>query len=174
MNPTVTYLADVCVDPVLDQEIRGLLTACFTKPQDAVFNQRRYFREPYPNRWLIRDSGGTLIAHAGVHEKQIAVAGSSVRIGGLCEVCVHPDHRGRGHVRALLQAIHRWLIEREFVFGVLFGDPLVYGSSGYVQVANMCLGGGPEGWRAVSALIVELSDVPWPREETVCLPGPDF
>ncbi len=29
---------------------------CFTKPQDVVFKDRRYFCEPYPHRWVVRDA----------------------------------------------------------------------------------------------------------------------
>ena len=50
MKPEIEYLSDERVDDALDLEIRGLLTTCFTKPQDVVFKDRRYFREPYPHR----------------------------------------------------------------------------------------------------------------------------
>ncbi len=55
MNIAINYLPDATVDDALNREIITLLTACFTKPQDTVFQTRRYFREPYPHRWIIRD-----------------------------------------------------------------------------------------------------------------------
>jgi predicted N-acetyltransferase YhbS len=173
MKPEIEYLPDERVDDALDLEIRGLLTSCFTKPQDVVFNDRRYFREPYPHRWVIRDSHGALIAHIGVHEKHVEIEGSKFRIGGICEVCVHPDHRGKGYVRRMLKLIHEWLSERGFVFTILFGDPLVYGSSGYVQVANLFNGGDAEGWRQAKGLMNELSGTQWPSGK-VLMPGPGF
>ena len=42
----VEYLPDSSVDDALDEEIRGLLTTCFTKPKDVVFKEQRYFFEP--------------------------------------------------------------------------------------------------------------------------------
>jgi hypothetical protein len=75
MKPEIEYLSDNSVDDALDQEIRGLLTTCFTKPQDVVFKDRRYFREPYPHRWVIRNGQGVLVAHIGVHEKEVEAEG---------------------------------------------------------------------------------------------------
>lgn len=173
MKPEVEYLPDDSVDRTLDEELRGLLTTCFTKAQDVVFKDRRYFREPYPNRWVIRDGRGALVAHIGVHEKEVETGGTTFRIGGICEVCVLPAYRGRGYVRAMLESAHDWLTARGFVFAVLFGNPRVYGSSGYVQVTNLFHGGEEEGWKQVNAMVRELAGTPWPSEE-VHLPGPKF
>ena len=48
------------MDDGMDEKIRVLLTACFTGPQDAVFQTRRYFNDPYPHRWIVRDDRGAL------------------------------------------------------------------------------------------------------------------
>ncbi len=173
MKPEIEYLSDNSVDDALDQKIRGLLTTCFTKPQDVVFKDRRYFQEPYPHRWVIRDGQGVIVAHIGVHEKEVEAEGTTFRIGGICEVCVHPDYRGRGYVRIMLNSIHEWLCRHGFVFAVLFGNPLVYGSSGYVQRTNLFLGGGEQEWKQAKGMIRELSGMPWPGED-VHLPGPGF
>ena len=68
MNPKIEYLPDDNVTDTLDHELRGLLTTCFTKPQDVVFRGRRYFREPYPHRGVIRDENYSIVAHIGIHE----------------------------------------------------------------------------------------------------------
>lgn len=123
MSPDIAYLPDDSIDDAGDQELRDLLTTCFTKPQDFVFKTRRYFQEPYKHRWTIRDEHGVLIAHVGVHEKTIEADGQSYRIGGICEVCVHPNYRGRGYVKAMLECVHDWLTEhctRKEVCGMLF------------------------------------------------------
>ena len=104
MKPRVDYLSDDEVDEALDAEIRGLLTTCFTKPQDVVFRDRRYFIDPYPHRWVIRDPRARMVAHSGVHEKQLEAGGRVVAIGGIAEVCVHPDWRGNGYVAPMSQA----------------------------------------------------------------------
>jgi predicted N-acetyltransferase YhbS len=173
MRAQPQYLPDESVDDALDRELRGLLTTCFTKPQDTVFRHRRYFVEPYPHRWVIRDGRGTIVAHVGVHEKQVEAGGRTYRIGGIAEVCVHPDHRGNGYVRIMLQAVHNRLIKHGFIFALLFGDPRVYGSSGYVQVGNLYYGGGPDGWKQVRGMVRQLSTTAWPTEN-VHLPGGKF
>jgi GNAT superfamily N-acetyltransferase len=173
MSPAIIYLPDENVDTGMDAEIRDLLTICFTKPQDVVFRERRYFREPYRNRWIIRSGQGVLVAHAGVHEKHVQSAGVEYRIGGICEVCVHPAYRGRGYVRLMLGVIHDWLSVQAFVFAVLFGNPQVYGSSGYRPVDNLLHGDEQTGWMPVKALEHELSLTPWPAA-AVYLPGPRF
>ena len=175
--PQVEYLPDASVDASLDAELRRLLTTCFTKPQDVVFKDRRYFCEPYVHRWVIRDARRCIVAHAGVHEKAVEAEGCRFPIGGLAEVCVHPEYRGRGYVKAMLACIHDWLIPREFDFAVLFGEPSIYQSSGYVEVSNLAhdeVTAAGEKCKAPSpAMVRQLSDTPWPATE-VYLPGPKF
>ncbi len=173
MKTEIEYLPDSSVDDALDEELRGLLTTCFTKPEDVVFGSQRYFREPYRHRWVVRDKHGAIVAHIGIHEKKIEAEGRTFRIGGIAEVCVHPDYRRKGYVRMMLRRIHDWLREHGFAFAVLFGAPPVYGSSGYEQVSNLVHGGGEKGWKQVMGMIKELSGTPWPRGE-VRLPGPTF
>ncbi len=176
-TPQVEYLPDSSVDASLDAGLRRLLTTCFTKPQDVVFKERRYFCQPYAHRWVIRDAGHSIIAHAGVHQKAVEADGSRFRIGGLAEVCVHPEFRGRGFVKAMLACIHDWLIRHEFDFAVLFGEPSIYQSSGYVEVNNLVHDEvTPSGEKCKPqnpAMVKHLSDTPWPTGE-VYLPGPKF
>lgn len=173
MNPEIEYLPDECVNDVLDRELRKLLTTCFTKPHDAVFKERRYFREPYPYRWVIRNQQGAIVAHVGVHDKHIETANLTYRIGGIAEVCVHPDFRGHGYVRMTLGSVHEWLVKHGFDFAILFGDAQMYRSSGYLQVPNLFSGTEDKGWQQTDAMIRELSTTPWPSGE-VHLPGPRF
>ncbi len=174
----VEYLSDSSVNELLDQELRNLFSLCFTKPEDMVFKERRYFREPYPNRWVIRDDRKAIIAHVGVHEKQILADNQTYRIGGIAEVCVHPDFRGRKFVKAMLVRAHEWLIQNGFVFAVLFGRPEIYSSSGYTQVNNLYhdsynADNNTPYRKQATVMIKELSDKPWPRSD-VYLPGPTF
>ena len=175
MPPKIEYLPDACIDAAVDREIRGLLTTCFTGPQDAVFQTRRYFNEPYPHRWIIRDERGALGAHVGVHDKLARAADRDFRFGGIAEVSVRPDCRGRGYVRDTLAVVHEWLARNGFVFSILFGKPEVYGSSGYLAKTNaLCspaAGEAPEHLERV--LVKELAGVSWP-EGDVTLQGLKF
>lgn len=178
MNPEIVYLPDSEVDPTTDRAIRDLLTTCFTGDDDDVFRHRRFWKEPYPNRFVIHGPEDTLIAHVGVHEKEIRAGEDRYRFGGIAEVCVHPEFRGRGTVRALLAFIHPWMASRGFVFSVLFGDPKIYTSSGYREVGNIQMDPDPyrpDGNRHTvnGAMVHPLGATPWP-DGAVYLPGLKF
>ena len=162
MNPQIVYLSDDSIDEAGDGEIRELLTTCFTKPGDVVFETRRYYKEPYKHRWIIRNEQGELVAHVGVHEKQIESEGNTFVIGGICEVCVHPESRGKGYVKLMLESVHSWLSENQFAFSLLFGDPKVYSSSGYDKLDNLYSNEGGEGWKPVNGMMKQILDITWP------------
>jgi len=143
-RPPIQELLDHEVTAQLDRELRALLNQCFTGPEDEVFAYRRYWKEPPTFRWIMRNAGGDLIAHLAAHDKVITVravgateaAGVELRIAGIAEVCVHPAARGMGHVKELLYVAHPSLAKRGFDFGLLFGRPGVYRSSGYRVAEN--------------------------------------
>jgi len=173
MKPEIEYLPDDSVDKALDLALRSLLTTCFLKPEAGEFMETRYFKETCQHRWMIRGEREAIVAHVAVHEKQVEAEGSACRIGGIAEVCVHPDYRGKGYVRLMLRHVHAWLSEQGFVFAVLFGHPRVYSSSGYVKVTNLLYGGAAEGWTQTEGMVKELTETPWPTGD-VYLPGPTF
>ena len=175
-QPRVDYLSDASVDAAMDAELRTLLSTCFRKPQDFVFQERRYFTQPPQHRWMIRNRDGELVAHTAVHDKTVEAGGKSFRIGGIAEVCVHPDFRGRGYVKIILAQIHDWLISEGYDFAVLFGMVEVYASAGYVQKDNLFHDAEVDGKKTrkqVTPMVRELSGIPWPSCE-VYLPGPVF
>lgn len=175
---TVHYIADADVDAELDRRIRSLLSTCFTKPEDWVFRERRYFNDPPAHRWYIdagradnarrtqdaahadaaqADEGqaneavrpqetlavsetpqddSELWGHIALHERSIVVGEEELACGGVSEVAVHPNARGRGIAKLLVSTVHDWMASRPFDFSVLFGDPAVYASSGYRAVGN--------------------------------------
>lgn len=177
--PAIDYIADSAVDAQLDLALRELLSTCFTKPQDHVFRTRRHFNEPPAHRWLIRDGQGGLAAQLAAHEKRLFTEeGGVVLIGGVAEVCVRPDHQGRGYVGAMLAAAHAWMRDHGIAFSLLSGNPRYYASSGYRAVDNLLRDGvGPSGEvvrvKAEGMLAVALSKAPWPQGE-LYLPGPSF
>ncbi len=176
LSPQVEYISDDEVDAALDAALRHLLSLCFTGSEDFVFKERRYFREPPSHRWIVRDAGAA-IAHIAVHEKVVIFNQNSHPIGGIAEVCVHPDHRHQGYVKRILSIIHPWLAKRGFEYAVLFGEPGIYGSSGYVQVTNLVHDAenerGEPYRRSVIAMVQPLGDRSWFDGE-VYLPGKTF
>lgn len=131
--PEIKYIADKNVDAKMDRQIRDLLVACF--PDQAVFTRQRFYHEMPPHRWYIMEND-RMIAHVALHDKEITVDDNKIKIGGIAEVAVHPDARGRGYVRLLLNEAHQWLKKNGFVFSMLFGDKNVYSSSGYQVVES--------------------------------------
>lgn len=177
MLPEIRYQADETFTAEDDQQLRNLLTTCFTKPQDAIFQTQRYFREPYPHRWVIPGPAPQLWAHVGLHLKEVRTATQIFPIGGICEVCVHPEVRGRGYVREMLKEVHAWEEAAGLPFSLLFGEPAVYQSSGYREVRNVVYhpqgGGWDEAVVPLPVMVRTLGAHVWP-EEPVFLPGPKF
>ena len=140
----VVRIADEAVDSKFDLELRNLLTRCFTKPGDEIFESRRYFEVAPVWRWSIR-SGDRLIAHAAAHDLGIRFASGSFRILGIAEVCVEPESRGHGLVRSMLDVAHGFGVEQGFDFAMLFGRPEIYRSCGYRAPSGRVLVQGPDG-----------------------------
>jgi len=74
---------------------------------------------------------GEPVSHVGVLEIDLVVEGESLRVPGIHAVCTHPDHRGRGHARELMERalVH---IDARFETSILFADvPAMYEKFGY-------------------------------------------
>ena len=151
---------------------------CFTKPEDAIFLKRRYFRELPQHRWVIREESAKIIAHIAVHEKIVKAEGKTFKIGGIAEVCVHPKFQGHGLAKRLLSATDEWLRSQDFPFSVLFGESRIYSSSGYITVNNLFhdakdTNGRNRRKKSTNAMVKQLLNQKWPGGE-VYLPGPAF
>jgi predicted acetyltransferase len=129
----INYIQDSLVDERLDKKIIELLSVCFVK--EPLFQTQRFFKEKPQHRWYIEDDR-QLVAQLAVHEKTISTECGDYEIGGIAEVAVHPQNRGKGYVKQLLKEAHRWLQKNEFPFAMLFGETYLYSSSGYSLVAN--------------------------------------
>jgi predicted N-acetyltransferase YhbS len=170
--------ADQDVDTKIDQELRTLLSTCFTKTEDSVFKQQRYWQEAPAYHYFLWEADGRLIAHAAVHHKKLGSPTGDVTIGGVGDVCVHPACRGQGLVRALLLAVHEDLKHRGVPFAMLIGDAKVYGSSGYRSINNSLRYRefGSTTWATKphpQAMVCALSGARWP-EGVLDLRGPLF
>jgi predicted acetyltransferase len=179
MAENIIRMHDSAVDATLDAELRALLSSCFSGPASAIFARQRFHYEMPTRRWMVRDQRG-LAAHIAAHDKTFAAGGIAVRSGGIAEVCVRADRRGAGLVRTMLEALHRDLLAEGIGWSTLFGDPRVYGSSGYrATLQPLRYLHVPSGaWRVEARdnfLIARLDDraPPWPSGE-LDLRGPDF
>ena len=132
-NPPIEYIADNSVDAALDEQLRTLLYTCFIGHEG--FKTQRFNIEMPQHRWIIREPS-RIIAHVAMHDKKIGTSVGEFAIGGIAEVAVHPDFRGRGLVKLLLNAAHAALIQRHVPFSMLFGEQKYYASCGYLPVEN--------------------------------------
>ena len=170
-------VADALVDHALDAELRQLLSTCFTGPQDGVFRTQRFFRVPPLHRWLRRDAAGITV-HLAAHDLHATHAGGIIRFAGIAEVCVRPDCRGQGLVRAVLDEAHHELAAMGFTWTALFGKPEVYGSSGYRATGQPIrhVDGGATVEKAFPSFQVRAlgpAAGPWP-DGVIDLRGPTF
>lgn len=129
----INFIEDAEVDAVLNEKLIKILSGCFDN--QPLFKERRYYKEMPGFRWYIEENG-QIIAHTAVHEKNILVGDQKIKIGGIAEVCAHPEYRGKGLVKLLLKNVDRWLVGNNYKYAMLFGDKNVYGSSGYFNIDN--------------------------------------
>lgn len=173
---SIVRIPDAEVDRDMDRDLRSLLCECFTKPEDAVFRERRYFTEPPRMRWVAR-CGDQLVGHVAGHDKVLRSRDRDLRVIGIAEVCVNEGFRGRGLARRMLEHAHRWGVSEGFDFAVLFGQASIYRSSGYRPIESPlrvtdAQGRESEGVRA-DAMYFPFRKLAWPAD-TVDLRGPVF
>jgi predicted N-acetyltransferase YhbS len=160
-----------------DRELRELLSTCFTGPNDHVFKIRRWFREPAQHRFLLRDAQGVIKANIAVHDKTIGTEEGDLRVTGIAEVAVHPQLRGQGVARSLLERVHSWALLHPFDVSLLFGKSEIYAGSGYRPCGNRfrCVGRNGLPWEGEldSCRWRPLKKQSWPKG-LIDLRGPTF
>jgi GNAT superfamily N-acetyltransferase len=191
-TPPIEYLPDSAVTPDLDRQLRELLAISYAGTGIMqCFATQRYWHELPDHHWFLRapdprpetldprPASPPLAAHIAIHDKTIGSAIGDLRVGGVANVAVHPDHRGRGYVRLILQEVHAFLTARNIPFAILFASDLgVYRSSGYVQVLNPLRTCTPRtgAWTVEPSdcfMVKQLGAIPWP-EGVIDLRGPAF
>jgi len=61
MLPPIEYIPDSEVNAVLDEQLRALLSTCFTGPHNERFKRQRFF-DPARNEWCVRPDSAALVA----------------------------------------------------------------------------------------------------------------
>lgn len=83
---------------------------------------------------FVREERGALVAHVGVLECETVLAGQRVRVGGVHGVATHPEHRGRGHFRALLDEALAFARPRYSTLILTTHDPTLYARAGFREI----------------------------------------
>ncbi len=174
----IVYRHDCQITPAQDEALRALFRVCF-KRELAYLEHQRFFRELPPHRWMIFDENENVVAHIAGYDKILGTDDGLLPVIGIAEVCVAPNYRGRGFVRALLAQIHDWARAQRFSHSLLFGSHGIYGSSGYEKIDNpiRALDYRTSEWETQPleyALVRALNDdAVWPSG-TIDLRGPHF
>jgi GNAT superfamily N-acetyltransferase len=156
-------------DPALRSETLDLLGSIWTRLPSAVVRARAcgvdWFEVSEP---FVEHEAGKIVAHVGVLEIPVVLAGEARSIAGIHAVCSHPGYRGRGHMRAAMERALAWADARWQTAVLWANDPSIYGRFGFVaREESMFVGpvrGGPA--RELRALTLDQpADVAFLRDQ---------
>jgi len=111
-----------------------------------------------------------VLSHVGVLEMNLVVGGRPMRVGGIHAIVTHPDHRRKGHMRALLEEAIAWCDGRFEALLLTTSEPALYEPFGFRCVpehrfAGSLRGSGGSGLRLLDrksaddgALLLRLLD----------------
>jgi predicted N-acetyltransferase YhbS len=120
-------------DPALRSDTLALLGRHWTRLPTAVDRARTWSADWYEHSTpFLHVEAGRVIAHVGVLEIPVMLDGRPQTIAGVHAVCCDREHRGRGHVRALMQRALAWVDERWTTSVLWANDPAIYGRFGFV------------------------------------------
>ncbi len=116
---TVQIVDEEVLASEVDAAIRQTLVKCFAKDAE-FFSHSRAWHGSAPSFSAFVLEGDEVIAHLGVVERRVTVGDVPVDVAGLQNVCVLPEHRGRGLCREMLAAAMAEAKGRGVDFGLLF------------------------------------------------------
>ncbi len=108
-------------------------------------HRRNYFSENYlyllkdvfgadegePKGSYIVEDKGKILSHVGLYPIELVAAGVKLTAGGIGNVATHPEARGRGYMRKLLERAISDMEEGGVHISVLWGDRQRYGNFGW-------------------------------------------
>lgn len=134
MTPEKTFLAPngitIQTSTFADEpsQLAALLDAAFPD----TFAGRTFYKQQ-PHCRILAFDGDTLVGQVGLDFRAITVDRQLFDIVGIIDLCVLPEHRGKGIASALLSAVEATAVTRDFA--ILFADePALYARNGYVKV----------------------------------------
>jgi len=78
---------------------------------------------------------GKIVSHIRIYDRKMFFKGGILHVGAIGNVATHPQYRGRGYARMLLEDCTGYMQIRGFDVSLLFGEPAIYGKSGW-EVLN--------------------------------------
>jgi predicted N-acetyltransferase YhbS len=134
-----TYRRDYASDPELLGRIFDLLELAF--PGDGLARRERAARA-MGCRWdaistpFVRFEGDEAVAHVGLLEIPLVVAGLEQRVGGIHAVATHPERRRRGLYRSVMEEALAFADERYETLVLTTLEPHLYEPFGFASVAE--------------------------------------
>lgn len=171
----INFLPDTAINTQENAKLIHSLSICF--PHQPLFNTQRFYKECPQYRWFIENEN-QIIAHVAVHDKEILSNNEKIRIGGIAEVFVLPDHRKQGLAKLLLNEAEKWMQKEGINFSVLYGEEKIYQSSGYYTIDEIVrYKDFPSNeWieeKSKDLMVKELTDKKFPKGN-IDLQGPTF
>ena len=93
--------AEYAIDRATHQRLATLLESAFPGDHDG---KRSYFKQR-PHHRLIGYEGDTIVAQVSLDYRVMKLNDEPVQVLGALDLCVHPDHQGKGYGKALMQAV---------------------------------------------------------------------
>ncbi len=172
----VETLAEADLDAGTEAQVAAVIARSFDG-----FDGRSFYMTRPSWRHLIR-AEGRVVAHMAVHLRAMRLGGRLITVAGIADVATDPDHRGRGHAAALLQAAISRARAARADHVLLFGTAGLYAAAGFRPIAN------PMVWIAMKGavtntvrraaaeylMVLPLTDAPWDETAELDLLGPLF
>ncbi len=108
---------------------------------------------------------GKVVAHAGVLELPLVIEGRPVRAAGVHAVATDPAHRGRGHMKRVVEAALAFVDERYELAVLTAGEAELYTRFGFRVVPEHRFVGGKPGIATAASRVA--------RAKTPATPGED-
>lgn len=134
----ITRTAECDLTPDQQADVQALQQLGF--PGTPEFPTQRWWHTPLDagEQWLGARLDGALIGSVRLLFRTIVTDGGELVVGGIANVCSHPDHRGEGAAKACMRAAEQ-VIATEADFGLLMtggGVWKFYQSLGWQVVDN--------------------------------------
>jgi hypothetical protein len=85
---------------------------------------------------LVVDAQGRIASSLCLIPLRWQIGDTWIDLGQVEFVGTHADYRGRGLVRTQMAVVHRWMAERGFPFGYIWGIPYFYRQFGYAYAVD--------------------------------------
>lgn len=120
------------------EQLLDLLVRAYAEKATGCMNLRKRFQrsvesDPHFNFDLNRviEVNGKLVSRIQICDRRMYFQGNTLRVGAIAGVCTDPAHRGKGYCKMLLDDCTNCMRENAFDISLLFGEPAIYGKSGW-------------------------------------------